>query len=544
MPSRHSDTLPMAALLGAVLATLPAAPLQAAWHFVDGNASAQLQIGHWYQFGFQNMTDMTSGGAAAGDLDGDRDIDLVIVRGDLGAPAILLNRGDGVFDPASNSGLAIDPIGAINGATLVDIDGNGTLDLFLGGSNGHAARLWLNDGQAHFSLPLVTTEFAPTPVQALRRNSYSASFADVDHDGDLDLALGHWDAPGRGGGGHLWLQSAGTWSAAESWFAAPPWGQTDFSFTPAFADFDGDGWADLAVAGDFGTSHWFANQAGTSMLDRTDAVISDENGMGSAIADYDNDGDLDWFVSAVWWPGGATRGGTGTTGNRLYRNTGSGFVDATDAAGVRAGYWGWGSCFADFNHDGWLDLFHVNGWPAPQQPGAEFYLVDPARLFVSNGDGSFSEQSAQLGIVDTGQGRAVACADFDGDGDIDILTQNTGNTIASPGITRLWRNEEGNARPWLRIRLQQPGANRDAVGARIRISSAGNTQMRELAAGNNYLSSNPIEAHFGFGSANQTSMIEVRWPDATEERFAACPLNQLITLRRGSGSEFFGDGME
>lgn len=520
------------------------AAAQGDWHFVDATQSAHAQVGHWFQFGFQNMTDMTSGGAAGGDLDGDGDIDLLVVRADLGPPAILLNRGDGVFDAASNTGLAIDAIGAINGAALVDIDGNGTLDLFLGGSNGHAARLWLNNGQAHFTLPLVDQEFAPTPALEVRRNTYGASFSDIDRDGDLDLALGHWDAPGRGGAGHLWLQQAGAWSAAESWFTAPPWGTTDFSFTPNFADFDNDGWPDLAIASDFGTTHWFANQSGSAMIDRTSAVISDENGMGSAIADYDNDGDLDWFVTAVWWPGGPNRGGTGTTGNRLYRNNGSGFDDVTDAAGVRAGYWGWGSCFADFNQDGWLDLFHVNGWPAPQQPGAQFYLVDPARLFISNGDGSFTERSAALGISDTDQGRAIVCADFDNDGDIDVLTQNTGNDMLTPGQTRLWRNEEGNTHPWLRIRLQQQGGNRDAVGARIQISTAGITQMRELAAGNNFLSSNPIEAHFGFGAAIGRSMIRVRWPDGVNEQFAACPLNQRIVLRRGNGSDFFGDGLE
>jgi enediyne biosynthesis protein E4 len=531
-------------MAGVILFCLYATQARAEWHFVDGTLAAQAEVGHWYQFGMQNMADMTSGGAAGGDLDNDGDIDLVVVRADLGPPAVLLNRGAGVFDPAVNTGLSVASIGAINGATLADVDGNGTLDVFFGGSNEHAARLWSNDGQAHFTLVAANHEFAPTAIGFPRRNSYSASFADVDRDGDLDLALGHWDAPGRGGGGHLWLQQSGAWTSAESWFAASPWGVTDFSFTPSFADFNSDGWPDLAMTSDFGTTRWYRNQAGSGMLDQTSAVISDENGMGSAIADYDNDGDLDWFVSAVWWPGGPMRGGTGTTGNRLYRNTGSDFEDATDSAGVRAGYWGWGSCFADFNHDGWLDLFHVNGWPAPQQPGAEFYSVDPARLFVGNGDGTFTERSAALGIADTGQGRAVVCADIDNDGDIDVLTQNTGDNALSPGMTRLWRNEEGNVRPWLRIRLRQPGSNRDAIGARVRITAAGITQMRELAAGNNYLSSNPIEAHFGFGLATGTSMIEVRWPDGMEERFAAPPLRQRILLIRGQGTDLFADGME
>lgn len=531
-------------MIGACIFLLAAPVSHADWHFVDATVIAQAEVGHWYQFGFQNMTDMASGGAAAGDIEGDGDIDLIVVRADLGAPAVLLNRGNGVFDSAIDTGLSLDALGSINGAALVDIEGDGDLDLFLGGSNGQPARLWHNTGSVQFVLAPGNIEFAPISTPELRRNTFGASFADVDRDGDLDLALGHWDAPARGGGGHLWLQDKGSWVSAESWFSASPWTMTDYSFTPAFADFNNDGWPDLAMVGDFGTTRWYENQAGSLMLDRTDAVISDENGMGSAIADYDNDGDLDWFVSSVWWPGAPVRGGTGTTGNRLYRNTGTGFEDATESAGVRPGYWGWGSCFADFNHDGWLDLFHVNGWPAAQHPGAALFMADPARLFVSNGDGTFAERSQQLGIVDTAQGRGVVCADFDNDGDIDLLTQNTGDTAATPGRTRLWRNEQGNANPWLRIRLRQPGANRDAIGARLQVSAAGITQTREVAVSDNYLSANPIEAHFGFGSATGVSMIDVRWPDGALERFAAPVLNQIVTLIRGKGSEIFGDGLE
>jgi len=138
----------------------------------------------------------------------------------------------------------------------------------------------------------------------------------------------------------------------------------------------------------------------------------------------------------------------------------------------------------------------------------------------------------------------VVCADLDNDGDIDLYTQNTGGNAAQPGRTRLWRNEEGNTLPWLRIRLRQPGANPDAVGARVQLSAAGIRQTREISAGNNYLSSNPIEAHFGLGAASGTSMIDVRWPDGVDERFAVPVLRQRLLLVRGSGSELFGDGLE
>src|SRR5690606_9277092 len=110
--------------------------------------------------------------------------------------------------------------------------------------------------------------------------------------------------------------------------------------------------------------------------------INDENGMGAAVGDFDGDGDLDWFVSSIFDPTDV-EGNWGASGNRLYRNDGSGnFEDVSAAANIRDGGWGWGSCFADFDLDGDLDLFHTNGYP--ELEAAEFH-DDHSRLFVNNG---------------------------------------------------------------------------------------------------------------------------------------------------------------
>ena len=265
----------------------------------------------------------------------------------------------------------------------------------------------------------------------------------------------------------------------------------EVSFTPIFSDIDGDNDPDILLAGDFGTGQVLRNDGGRRFVDIRDAIITDENGMGAAVGDYDRDGDMDWFVTSIHDPEG--RSGEGPTGNRLYRNRGDGrFEDATDAAGVRAGGWGWGACFADFDNDGHVDLFHTNGYGVTEagQYGLEEdyvrkyagFLDDPSRLFMANGDGSFTERSSELGIRHTGQGRGAVCADYDGDGRIDILIANH---AAAPTV---YRNVLKTDNRWLAIDLEGRHANPFAVGARVTVHTDRGRQVQEVRLGSAYLS--------------------------------------------------------
>jgi hypothetical protein len=210
------------------------------------------------------------------------------------------------------------------------------------------------------------------------------------------------------------------------------------------------------------------------------------------VGDYDNDGILDWFVSSVWDPDGPAGENWYASGNRLYRGRGDGtFDDVTDAAGVREGFWGWGSTFADFDNDGHLDIFHVNGWYSSS--AAAQFLMDPSRLFVANGDGTFTERSAEVGLNDTGMGRGVVAFDYDRDGDLDLFVAN------GQGPSRLWRNDSPPGNHWLGLRLRGRAPNTEAIGARIWVRTGGTTQLRELRAGSNFESQDPAEAHFGLG---------------------------------------------
>ena len=510
-----------------VLAALAATPAGAAWKFTEVAAASGASTSFAYQFGFFGEPDMMAGGGAGGDVDGDGDVDLLVLRGDIGPARLFLNQGAGTFvEGAAAAGLAIEG-GIPNGAAFADLNGDGALDLFVGGvsPDGLATtppRLFYNDGQGHF------TEKTAFSLVTSVHDTWSAAFADYDRDGDLDIALAHWNKV-AGNTGHLWRNRGdGRFDDVDvAAGIAPVYAGGDKSFTPHFADIDSDGYPDLLMAGDFGTSRVFRNLQNGKFADVTPPAITDENGMGAAVGDYDNDGDLDWFVSSIWDPDGHQPDEFwGLSGNRLYRNPGNGvFVDATEASGVRRGYWGWGSCFADFDNDGDLDLYHVNGMPF--LASAQEFFQDPARLFVANGDGTFTERSVELGLDDKAQGRGLVCTDFDRDGDVDVYVTNNN------GPTKLYRNDGGNALHWLDVRLRGRGKNTSAVGARVYVTIGSTTQMRELSAGNNFLSSNPIEAHFGLGQATVVDELRIVWPDGTQEIRHAVAADQALTLTEG-----------
>jgi len=458
-----------------------------------------------------------AGGVAAGDYDRDGFVDLFVVRGEAGAAKLFRNRGDGTFtDVAASAGVAIGP-GLHASGTFADVDGDGWLDLLVVGFSGTQPVLLRNLGNGTFGNVTATAGVVLPGLHA-----FSASFGDYDRDGDLDLFVSRWssDFPAAGTGGHLWRNDGdGSFTDVSAAAGLPAFASPlpifpatlDLSFTGNFADIDSDGWPDLLVTVDFGGSKVLRNQGDGTFADVTTAVISDENGMGSAIGDYDADGDLDWFVSSIWDPNGIVEGNWGITGNRLYRNDGTGtFTDVTTAAGVRAGYWGWGATFADLDNDADLDLVHVNGWgPLDFLEAAEFHH-DPAVAFLANGDGSFTESAAALGLADTGQGRGVVAFDYDRDGDLDLFYAN--NT----GAPKLFRNDGGAASAHLGVKLIARGANREAIGARVRATIGATTQLRELRAGTSFESQDPAEAHFGLGSATGVDELRVSWPSGSE----------------------------
>lgn len=493
------------------------------WQFTEVSEAAGLNYSHGFSSianGISRDRQIMLGGVAAGDYDNDGWVDLYITRGSEGANLLFRNQGDGSFQE-TGAAAGVDLSGLENsGALFADYDGDGFLDLHVTGINTTQQTLFHSNGDATFSDVTADSGFG------FITQSMNSSLADFDKDGDLDMWITHWTANRQHG--YLWRNNGdGTFTDISEAAGIDDDLMADFSVN--FTDIDNDGWLDILVAADFGTSQVYINNGDSTFTNTTTNVISDENGMGSAVGDYDNDGDLDWFVSSIYDPLGERPESAGTnwgiSGNRLYQNQGDGsFADVTDASGLRLGYWGWGSCFADFNNDGHLDLFHVNGYKDGQPLATDPFHDDPSRLFIADGQGGFLETSVNFGIDDTGQGRGIVCFDYDRDGDVDIFIANNEQP------PKLFRNDYGNNNKFLHVQVAGEGKNTQAIGARIYVSSEGKTQMRELRAGNNFMSQNPPEAYFGLGEASKVDEVQVIWPSGKQQVLQDLDAGQLIVV--------------
>jgi hypothetical protein len=489
---------------------------QCSWHGVDQTDTNAVLVAEY-----------AVSGAAAGDYDNDGDIDLFITCGDMGRNLLYRNDGFGVFfDVAAAAGLAFtagpDLTYRHGAPAFADMDGDGDLDIFVGGLFGDPSLVFANNGNGTFSD--VTAGSGIDTMQS--RYNVAAAFGDHDLDGDLDMLVAHWgstvaaDAPSDtplivGDTEHLWRNDSSGGKILFTSVSQPagispsvitlpdplnfnPNG--DWTFTPVFARIDDDLYPEILLTADFNRSQVFTNNTDGTFSNATDTdVITDGNGMGSAVGDFDNDGDLDWFVTSIRWPDRPN------SGNRFYRNENGRFVDSTGALGVREGGWGWGTCFLDFQNDGALDLYDTNGWGVD---GA--FAYDASRAYVGSGGAPFVESAATVGLDDTEQGRGVVCADFDNDGDVDILQLHRG----SPVSATLWRNDSSGNNS-LVVKLVGLAPNTEAAGARIFVTTGTKTQMREIMIGNNYLSQNPTIQVFGLGSATEADEVEVEWPDGT-----------------------------
>ena len=469
-----------------------------------------------------------SGGAAVADANGDGWPDLYVTR--LDAPDILfINQGDGTFvDGSAEAGLASLTM-RTNGAWWGDLDNDGDADLFLTTIAESAFLLLINDGGGHF-----TEEAMARGVAVLDdspRSGMSVTMGDFDRDGWLDVHTTEWrlansveDASvthgrllrNRGAevpGFFEDVTAAAGVDMAElpSLTGSPRVGI--FSFGTAFADLDGDGWQDLVVSADFGRSRLYWNNGDGTFTDGTVAggLGSDENGMGSTLGDFDGDGDLDWFVTAIKSPlesGCLSDCRWRPSGNRLYRNEGGRlFSDVTDAVGVRHGFWGWGAVFFDADNDADLDLTMTNGILLTR--AERDFADDPMRFWENQRSGQMQERSAVVGLRAVAEGKGILSFDYDLDGDLDLFVVHNGTQPV------LYRNDSGNARPWLRVQVEGVRSNRDGVGARITLTAfaGGPVQLREVGVGSHFLGQSESTAHFGLGPlTGPVHELVVYWP--------------------------------
>jgi hypothetical protein len=247
--------------------------------------------------------------------------------------------------------------------------------------------------------------------------------------------------------------------------------------------------------------------------------------MGLAIGDYDRNGTIDIFKTNF-------AGDTST----LYANTGKGLCeDRTFASGIgiNTRWLGWGVGFIDLDHDGWLDLFLVNGhvYPEVEQLRTEAGYQQRKVVYRNLRNGRFEDVTERLGAPLTipRAGRGAAFGDYDNDGDVDVAVNNVHD---APSLYRL---DAPAAMSWTELKLVGTTSNRSAIGARLRIVAGTATLVREVRGGGSYFSQNDLRVHAGLGDAGRIDRIEVRWPNGGEEVWRDVPARRIVTLVEGKG---------
>lgn len=504
------------------------------------DSTAALGITHTHAFSLLTWLEPTledtlqSGGVAAADLDGDCDHDLVFTGGEAQGTLVYRNDDSAGFALAAN----LDTLtgSRLTGPAIADLDGDYQPEILLG--NMRPGLMQVLDGNIDDGYGLLQAIY-------MANNTFGIAMGDADGDARLDVFAAHWDNRRATDASAALLHNDPVNGLVSMDAAAGTSASTiprRFQFAPAFVDIDDDNDQDLLVAADFLFSLVLANDGSghyTSITDRD--VIKDQNGMGAAIADFDGDGKLDWFVSAIKGPDDFRIWPYGTLGNRLYRGLGAGqFADVTDTAGVGDADWAWGSCASDFNNDGRPDLFVVAGYAlfpdlVRNALGTDMvamidamfagYFRSVPRLWLNNGDGTFSDEAAAWGITEPLNGRGVSCLDHDRDGDVDIVVSQNED---SP---RVYENRSGTAggRNFLAVSLRGTAPNTAGIGAMVDLSSASRDQRQPVAANSNFISQNPPDLHFGLGNDSEAT-ITVRWPDGTVTTTGPVPANRFLVI--------------
>jgi hypothetical protein len=502
--------------------------------------------------------ELQGAGAAVGDFDDDGWPDIYLTRL-VGRDLLLRNvLGEGGGGPSFEEvGLErglVDEFGG-NGAAWVDVDGDGDLDLYVT-SLGLDARFWFYRNE------LVETGVASFVEEAHAHGlalddgvphfGFSIAVGDYDRDGWLDLYTSEWrpgSAPTEATSHARLLRNLGaeapgvfedrTLAAGASMLMTNPAGL--HVFAPSFVDLDEDGWPDLAITSDNGTSRLFWNRGDGSFVDGTPkaGVSLEGNGMGSALGDYDGDGHLDWYVSAIFSLDDSVECGNpvcGRGGNRLYRSRGPRcFEDLGAAHAVHIGGWGWGTAMWDPDNDGDLDLVETNGFQVPHGPPSLIFVNHPLRFWRNGseflGKSEFAERSSEVGLVDGGQGRGLVALDYDRDGDEDLLVVDNAGMFGTG--TKLWRNETGDQNAWLAVELEGKAGNRHGVGARVELerAAASAAQVRVIGVGSHFLGQGEYRAHFGLGPENApVAEVRVTWPSGEQSVLSNVGVRQVVTV--------------
>jgi enediyne biosynthesis protein E4 len=459
--------------------------------------------------------------------------------------ALYRNNGDGTFSdvtdaagvPGTNFGL---------GCVWGDYDNDGFPDLFV--MQFGANVLYHNNGDGTF-----TDVTNKAGVAGLESGSFHAGavFFDYDRDGKLDLYVGSYVALGPNFRRYCEIADGVKSSCAPQAYSgslnALYHNNGDGTFTNvtksskvvqpdgknlaagAF-DWNNTGWPDLFVANDGQPAYLFQNLHNGKFQEiaETAGMAFDKHGHSMAsmcisLGDFDNDGWLDLYISDFQ-----------ENSDHVWHNSGQGYFDeVSDAAGITRptkNVLSFGGGFFDYDNDGWLDLFIGNGHVYPEiERISDTLYKQHNTLFHNETHGKFAEASTPGGLnsLPRRAARGVAFADFDNDGFVDVLVANNGDPPTLLHNNALHKNH------FVNFKLVGTKSNRDALGARIKITAGGINQIREIVSGGSYLSQSDLRANFGLADATVISSVDIIWPSGAHQSFQNVPADHFYQITEG-----------
>ncbi len=486
----------------------------------------------------QVFEQLMGGGIAFFDANNDGFDDLYLTGGIL-SDKLYLNQKDGTFLDVSDFALpnVFEGI-TTTGVTTGDIDNDGTREIVVTVFDGPNLLL---QQQADGNYINIAVEANLTESTV----SMAASFGDVNLDGYLDLYIANY-----------MIEQQFQFNEKNEVIGFDPICESDLfylnngdnTFTEVsnlygtnlegcalavtFSDIDGDSDQDIIIANDFGEWHLpnslFRNNLPMETFDDI-GVESNMNaqmyGMGIAKGDYDRDGYVDYYITNIGR-------------NRLFNNKGEGiFEDETTASQVEDIYesdlfaTGWGTAFADVDNDGWLDLYVSNG----EIPSVDFItnnISNPNRLFLNNGDGTFTEVGDEANVNDDGRGRGMAISDFDRDGDVDILAAIVKPVESDNGHVLLYENQTITSNHWINVKLEGSSINRDAFGSKVTVFVNGKGMIREIDGGSSHSSQNSSVLHFGLGPQAVIDSLVIDWNGAPKQLVTQVNVDEIYGIKQ------------
>ena len=541
-------------ITGAVCCIVYAARVPAtSVRFVDVTAKAGIHFSHNSgATGKRYLPETLGAGCAFIDIDNDGWADVILINGKDFVPrgrksvlALYRNNRNGTFtDLTAGSGLDVEMYGM--GVAVADYDNDGLPDVYITALEGD--RLFHNQGHGHFR--------DVTAASGIHNSNFgtSAAWFDYDKDGKADLIVADyatWNAKSD-----LWCSLDGTsksYCTAESYKGSASHlfhnlGQGKFedvtqkaglgdatskSLGVVIFDYNGDGWPDIFLANDTQANKLYKNNGNGTFTEQglQAGVAYAEDGaargaMGVDAADYDHSGHPHLLV--------------GNFANQmlgLFHNEGNGFfVDEAPSSTVgRSSLLSltFAVFFFDYDLDGWDDIFAANGHIEPAinrvQPGVQYN--EPPLMFHNQGNGKFENVSMDLGpdFSNAIVARGAAYADFDHDGDLDLLINN------NEGRALLYMNDGGSKNNWIGFHLTGEKSNRSALGAIVRVKSALGSQWQTVHSGSSYCSQSDLNLTFGLARDKAIQSVSIDWPSGIKQRFDQLSPNQLLTIDETKG---------